>query len=629
MIGENLLRSAFMAASVLLLAQSTSFGQQETSDVSVGLLKKDFPSLWERFGKRAEQQRADYVIAVDVSGSMKRFRDNVVSSASDFLEALPDGDYVSLISFGTEAAISGVPTTVNSSTRSSLRQALAAMQFNERDTDLEAMSKLILDELNRPGGSDLKFVFVFTDFDHDPPRARRGLENWEALAERFRREQAGRNVDFYGMKLQLAPNSGRDLPRIQEVFPAVQVIPVNPATLGGWFERRKAEILRDRLRHIVALAARDQLPQLSARGEANGITLGLSGGAANEIVRGIEITGVEFAYESPFGHMRTQALPFELTTDVAAEKLLATTTAGPYFDRPIGPPSLTLEAKWLFAGDAAEIDKLGIKLPATPSALSVSGSIQPPGTLAMRATGSALEAYFDSKIDGLSLRIDSLSLPSVDGVVRVHDLPLSVPAAVWTAIGEVPIAGWVSKSFDAGDVSGRAAFVTTADPSASPGDFDLEVPGWLGTGRYALWQIVTAASALVMALLYAAFAYRPGRKFRGKIVMTPPGQDIRLTTVSSLTIAADSKDKNLSKVLTAIPAGLRFTLGTAGSLLHPLGGRKFLQGEVGTAQLLYKTGRKEHNMTLKPRQRFFLPSNLRDFQVKSGAWTARWMRSAR
>lgn len=618
-----------LAAVLLLLAQAPSQGQEENIDSSADLLRKDFPSLWGRFGERASQQRADYVIAVDVSGSMKKFREVVVPSVSDFLEALPDGDYVSLISFGTGAQIAGVPTAVNAATRGSLRQALSAMQFNEQNTDLEGMSKLTLDELNRPGGSDLKFVFAFTDFDHDPAPGRRGSEDWAALTDRFRREQASRGVEFYAMKLQLNTTSGRDLPRIKAIFPSLQVIPVNAATLAGWFERRKAEILRDRLRHIVAMAANSQLPNLSARAEGSGIMLQLSDAGANELVRGIEITGVQFTGKYSASPMKAEQLPLQLAAAGGVEKLLAATTSGPYFAEPTEPPSLKLQSEWLLSGDAAEIARLGIELPASPPALSVSGSVQPPGALALRAVGSSVEAILETKVEGLSVRLDALSLPSAEKLVRVQNLPLVIGSGEWSKIAEVPVSGWVSKSFGAGDANGRAAFVTAADPSAVPGDFVLAVPGWLGTGRYALWQIVTTASTLLMALLYTAFAYRPGRKFRGKIILNPPGQEIRLVSVSSLTVSADSKEKNISKAAAAIPPGLRFTLGTAGSLLNPLSGRKFVQGETGSAQLLYKTGRKEQNMMLKPRQRFFLPSNLRDFEIKSGAWTARWMRSGR
>jgi len=603
--------------------------QSGQSDSSASLLQRDFPTLWQQYGDRARQQKADYVVAVDVSGSMKRFKDAVIPSVSDFLEALPDGDYVSLISFGTGAQVAGVPTVLNAGTRGTLRQALGSMQFNQQNTDLEAMSKLTLDELNRPGGSDLKFVFVFTDFDHDPTKERRGAENWSALRERFMREQGGRGVDFYAMKLELSAASGRDLPRIKEIFPSLQVIPVNPATLAGWFERRKAEILRDRLRYIVSNAAKEKAPQLAARCEANQILVSIVSDSANEILRGVRIDAAEFSSRAAAGSVQAESMPVLLSERDGNQKVLGRTSAGPYFLEPVDPPSVSLKTAWLFSADEAEIARLGISLPPPPSAPAVSGKLDPPGKLSLRASGSSIEASLDTNVDGLSLRLDSMQVPAASGLVKTDALPVEVRADGWTKVADVPTSGWVSKSVSAGEASGQAAFVTSAQPRAPSGEFRLPVDGWLTAGRFALWQVVTAAALLLLALLYLLFAYRPGRKFSGKIVFTPPGQEVVLKSVSGLTIAADSKDKLLAKVAQQVPPELRLSLGTAGSIMHPLSGQRFLRADNGEAELLYKTGRKEKTEKLRPRQQVLLPTNAREFQVKSGAWSAKWMRSSK
>ena len=614
---------------VFSILVSSSLAQSGQSDSSALLLQRDFPTLWQQYGERARQQKADYVVAVDVSGSMKRFKDSVIPSVTDFLEALPDGDYVSLISFGTGAQVAGVPTALNASTRGTLRQALGSMQFNEQNTDLEAMSNITLDELNRPGGSDLKFVFVFTDFDHDPAKDRRGSENWSALRERFMREQGGRGVDFYAMKLELSAASGRDLPRIKEIFPSLQVIQVNSATLAGWFERRKAEILRDRLRYIVSNAAKEKAPQLAARCEANQILVSLVSNSANEILRGVRIESAEFSPRGVAGSVQGESMPVLLSEQDGDQQVLARTSAGPYFAEPVEPPSVSLRTAWLFSAEETEIARLGISLPPPPSAPAVLGKLDPPGKVSLRASGSSVEASLDTRVEGLSLRLDSLQVPAAAGLASIGALPLQVNSDGWTKVADVPTSGWVSKSLSAGEASGQAAFVTSAEPQASSGEFRLPVDGWLTAGRFALWQVVTAAALLLLALLYLLFAFRPGRKFSGKIVFTPPGQEVVLKSVSGLTIAADSKDKLLAKVAQQVPPKIRLSLGTAGSIMHPLSGQRFLRADNGEAELLYKTGRKEKTVKLRPRHRVLLPTNAREFELKSGAWSAKWMRSSR
>jgi hypothetical protein len=601
--------------------------QTGLADGSATFLAKDFPTLWRQYGDRAKQQKADYVVAVDVSDSMIDFREVVIPSVCNFLEALPDGDYVSLVSFGAGAQIVGVPTELNPGTRNTLRQSLEGMKFDQRETDLGSMADLVLTELNRPGGSDLKFVFVFTDFDHF--RKDRQKPNWDALKQRYEREQAGRGVEFYAMQLQLKANSGRDLPRIEEIFPSLQVIPVNPATLGGWFERRKAEILRDRLRHIVANAAKEQAPQLDARCETNQIVLGLVAGAANEILRGVRVESVDFSPLGAAGSVVPESMPLLLSPQDGIQKVIATSSVGPYFGKPVDPPSLSLKTSWLFSADEAEIARLGISLPPPPSAPAVAGQLDPPGKLSLRATGSSVDAFFDTQVDGLSLRLDSLQVPAGEGLLKLGPFPLEVGSGGWTKVADVPTSGWVSRSFSAGEAAGQAAFVSAAEPRAPGGEFRLPVEGWLAAGRFAWWQVVTAAALLLLAVLYLLFAYRPGRKFAGKVIFAPPGQEIVLRSVSGLTIAADSKDKLLARVVQQIPPKLRLSLGTAGSLMHPVSGQRFLRADNGEAELLYKTGRKEKTEKLKPRQRVLLPSNVREFQVKSGTWNAKWMRTSK
>ena len=66
-------------------------------------LRADYPQLMEKFGKELEGQRADYIFAIDVSGTMGRFKETVVPALGEFFRSLQQGDYVSIIKFGGEA----------------------------------------------------------------------------------------------------------------------------------------------------------------------------------------------------------------------------------------------------------------------------------------------------------------------------------------------------------------------------------------------------------------------------------------------------------------------------------------------------------------------------------------------
>lgn len=219
-------------------------------------LERDFPLLVNRV---RTNQPADYVIVIDRSGSMRPFWHLVRQAVASFLEAVPDGDYVSIVEFGTEARNSLTPRPINAQTRADLISEIGNLpEPTDQATDIGRGIEKTLDELNRPNGNRLKFVFFLTDFAHDPPaqspyyRQRSPQdEAWRRLAERMRNEQSANITQSYALLLPIGGAVGRDLALGRAVFPGLESVSVNQATLASWFERRKAEIARDKLRAVV------------------------------------------------------------------------------------------------------------------------------------------------------------------------------------------------------------------------------------------------------------------------------------------------------------------------------------------------------------------------------------------
>ena len=306
--GQLFTRLLAISVTALLACQSQSSAREDTD--SGRMLARDYPGLWRHFGEQAEKQRADYVIAIDVSGSMKKFKDVVVDGLEQFLGSLPEGDYVSLVQFGTTARPIGVPSEVSAGSRQAILGYLRGVEFNDQDTDLAAMSAAILNELNRPGGNDLKFVFAFTDFLHDPDESRKGREDWQLLASRFANEQRGRDVEFYAIKLPLNTRAGRDLPLVRSVFPSLQEIVADRTMLSGWFERRKAEILRDRLRIVVQRGLAAVSPRMDTLAGADRIGLKLQA-ADSPLFAVLEVKAAEFPAQTT-GLLTRSPLPVRL-----------------------------------------------------------------------------------------------------------------------------------------------------------------------------------------------------------------------------------------------------------------------------------------------------------------------------
>lgn len=254
--------SFFSLFLILYLQLTVLYGQPD----EIQLLERDFPNLMRLFGDKLSQTHADFVIAVDVSRSMEPFWSDIQHGLEIFVSAIPDSDYLSIIFFGETARLPYPPTLITPDVRSEIIATLRRTQPTDNRTDLGYMLNKILKELNRPGGNDLKFVFIFTDFWHvlakNSPYQRSDNTVWENLRIRFENEQLGRTIESFALLLPLSRRVGKDLHLVRNVFRNMNEIRLNRTTLRQWFQRRRAEILRDRLRYLVQKKIKKSKPEV-------------------------------------------------------------------------------------------------------------------------------------------------------------------------------------------------------------------------------------------------------------------------------------------------------------------------------------------------------------------------------
>ena len=249
-----------LTLALLFLCNIMLFAQQQSIDA----LKADYPQLMEKFGKELEGQRADYIFAIDVSGTMNKYKETVVPALGEFFRSLQEGDYVSIIKFGGEAtnevgSAGKIDTeTVNNLIKYAQHVYDTPSTAYEKDkyckwTDLDNMLHYLANDMKQIGRSRLKFVFIITDFLHDPSPARKGHEDWNGVARRFATEQEGNDVYVFALQL---PGSGRDLEKVRNVFPKrfnFNHVPItNGSALSAWFTQRKNAILLDKFYALIA-----------------------------------------------------------------------------------------------------------------------------------------------------------------------------------------------------------------------------------------------------------------------------------------------------------------------------------------------------------------------------------------
>lgn len=238
--------------SFLALCVMVFIGGNAMAQTAIERLKTDYPAVMEHYAKQLESQHADYIIAIDVSGTMNKHQNIVLPALNSFLNALPDGDYVSIIKFGTKAEEFGLSGVINQSTRASFENTLS--RIYDRDpafvqrTDLGAMCNAVLAQMGRPGANNLQYVFMFTDFINEPGV---GSIDWKNLQERVAAISKINIVRAMAMQLPGA-NTGRDIQLVRNVYPNLQTINVdNSAQLNEWFEGQKAEITKVRLKDLI------------------------------------------------------------------------------------------------------------------------------------------------------------------------------------------------------------------------------------------------------------------------------------------------------------------------------------------------------------------------------------------
>lgn len=237
--------------SILFLLALSLIGSKMPAQTAIERLRSAYPALMEQYGSRLEQQHADYVIAIDVSGSMKKpeMQKIVIPAMTVFIESIPEGDYVSIIRFGTKAEPVGMDGVINEKNRDYYIGLLSSTYTEANSslsgsTNLPAMCEAICKNLTRAEANNLQYVFMFTDFQNST-----GGNNWERV-KKMGEGLSGRNI-IRAFAVQL-PGTPTHLKDVREVFPNLQsVLAKDASMLKSWFESQKTEIYVNRLRDMI------------------------------------------------------------------------------------------------------------------------------------------------------------------------------------------------------------------------------------------------------------------------------------------------------------------------------------------------------------------------------------------
>lgn len=299
-------------------------------------LKQNYPKVFGLFQDEMQNMHANYLFAVDVSGSMGTFSPTVVPALKSFLASLPDGDYVDIVRFGESAKPGDLGYTgrVDPAFRQSLNSAIDNMYNNPLDrnikgrTDIPRAMEAVVKCLNGYSKEDLNFVFLLTDFineEHGKPEGRISDSDIKKIEESFYSATLGKPVRVISLQLPFNEDwPGFCRPQLDGVFNNLDIdyrtIPVaDQAALGNWFANLKKEVMYDRLQAIVMKANKEVKVDFDTKIDWDGNVAGLVNWQPNKLYREIKVNDISVQDGSGFRFKADKALTGDAIQDNVLE----------------------------------------------------------------------------------------------------------------------------------------------------------------------------------------------------------------------------------------------------------------------------------------------------------------------
>lgn len=296
----NLKHLILLITFVLLPNPCTVYAQNSTSPNPTGsslvYLEKTFPKLTELYKNELQNCNTHYIFAVDVSGSMIKYNEIVTPALQAFAQALPSGEQVSIIPFGTEAKENtpGLCCKIQDvAQKQVLSTALSSLYVNEgytpefrRNTDVNkavaAVNKAILNNQE----VQMNVVVIITDFLNDLPgvgEQKLKAADLDKLNKDFDNVTENTFTRVVAMQLPKAgTGAGFCLDQLQESvfcntsitkkFDVIQAIKDKNA-ISHWFEQLSRDIMTEKLKAVIQLDnERNLRPSLKTKIDIDGNT---------------------------------------------------------------------------------------------------------------------------------------------------------------------------------------------------------------------------------------------------------------------------------------------------------------------------------------------------------------------
>lgn len=262
----NRFKNVYLTLLFVLLA-SNVWSQSVAEQVVI----HDYPQLMKLYSQQGNplaKQKAHYIFAIDVSSFMQTNIGVLKPMIAQFIQALPDGDQVTLVRKSSTEKTDYVGGVINlkvsPATRSTMINTINGPEFNvlSAGSDGFTMTEKILDAIMNPMSEGLVFVFMFTDFEYwtDQNGFDKDKVKWGELQKKFKpfldltKGDQSRVVMPYAFYFRDASSSRNDYrPELESIFGCKLNNPPtgDAAVLRNFFQRMETNALVYRLKFRV------------------------------------------------------------------------------------------------------------------------------------------------------------------------------------------------------------------------------------------------------------------------------------------------------------------------------------------------------------------------------------------